>query len=122
MKRIAIACLLMFAALFGCATTPQTPAQAVYAAHGTYTVALTAAVKYAELPRCGQPTSPPLCARPEAIAQLQKADDVAYTALLAAQGIVRSRKTGDAGIPPTVENAIRAVNAFAQIANQLGGR
>lgn len=120
MKRLAIACLLTIAALIGCATTPQTPAQAVYAAQGTYTVVLTAAVNYAELPRCGQPKSPSLCSKPEVIAQLQKADDVAYTALLAAQGIVRSRKPGDTGIQPTVANAIRAVNAFAQIANQLG--
>ena len=50
---------------------------------------------------------------------LRRAHDTA-TALLAAQGIVRSRSSGDTGIKATVDNAIRAVNAFAQIANQLG--
>jgi hypothetical protein len=53
-----LACAVLLQASGGCATAPQNAAQAVYAAHGTYTVALTAAVKYKQLPPCGTPTSP----------------------------------------------------------------
>ncbi len=104
----------------GCATTPQNPAQAVYAAHGTYTVALTAAVKYKQLPPCGTPTSTPLCSKREVVAQLQKADDVAFTALQAAQRIVRSADSGPSTIQTAIFNANQAVQAFASIAQTLG--
>lgn len=104
----------------GCATAPQNPAQAVYAAHGTYTVALTAAVKYKQLPPCGAPTSPALCSKREVVAQLQKADDVAFTALQAAQRIIRSADSGPGTIQTAIFNANQAVQAFASIAKTLG--
>lgn len=92
----------------------------MYAAHGTYTVALTAAVKYKQLPACTAPAAPPLCAKPEVVAQLQRADDVAYSALSAAQKIVRSSSEGASTIQTAIFNANQAVNAFASIAKTLG--
>lgn len=111
---------LALAMLAGCATTPQNPQQAVYAAHGTYTVALTAAVKYKQLPACGKPASPPLCSKPEVVGQLQKADDAAYAALNVAQRVVRSSLEGPGAVAIAVDNATRAVNAFATVAKALG--
>lgn len=113
---------ILFAAalLTACATTPQNPAQAVYAAHGTYTVALTAAVKYKQLPACTLPAAPPLCAKPEVVAQLQRADDAAYTALSTAQKLVRSTTEGAGTIQGAIFNATQAVNAFAAVAKALG--
>jgi len=106
--------------LAGCATAPQNAAQAVYAAHGTYTVALTAAVNYKRLPPCGTPTSPALCSKREVVAQLQRADDVAFTALQAAQRIIRSSDSGPSTIETALFNANQAVQAFASIAKTLG--
>lgn len=120
MKRLIAGAILAIAMLAGCASTPQNPAQAVYAAHGTYTVALTAAVKYKQLPACTQPAAPLLCAKPEVVRQLQQADDVAYTALSTAQRIVRNTNEGASTIQTAVFNATQAVNAFATIAKTLG--
>jgi len=116
MKRLTAAILI---ALAGCTTAPQNPAQTVYAAHGTYTVALTAAVKYKGLPPCGQPASPPLCSKPEVVAQLQKADDTAFLALQAAQRMARSTE-GPGTVQAALFNAEQAVAAFAAIARTLG--
>ena len=121
MKRLALALLLALNIATGCASAPpQNPAQAVYAAHGTYTVALTAAVKYKQLPRCGPATVMPLCSKAEVVADLQKADDVAYAALSAAQAIVRSPNAGAGAIQAALFNANQAVSAFAAIAKTLG--
>lgn len=120
MKRLLTAAILAVAMLAGCATTPQNPQQAVYAAHGTYTVALTAAVKYKQLPACTAPTAPALCSKPAVVAQLQKADDVAFTALSAAQRVVRSSSEGAGTIQTAIFNANQAVGAFAAIAKTLG--
>jgi len=116
MKRLAVISLI---ALAGCTTAPQNPAQTVYAAHGTYTVALTAAVKYKALPPCGRPASPPLCSKPEVVAQLQKADDTAFLALQVAQKLVRSTE-GPSTVQAALFNAEQAVAAFAAIARTLG--
>jgi starvation-inducible outer membrane lipoprotein len=119
MKRLIATAILAIAALAGCASTPQNPQQAVYAAHGTYTVALTAAVKYKALPACTPAPAPLACKKPEVVAQLQKADDTAYAALSAAQKIVRAPEGG--GVVTAIFNAEQAVGAFAAIARTLGG-
>lgn len=120
MKRLIATAILAIAALAGCASTPQNPAQAVYAAHGTYTVALTAAVKYKALPACTASAAPPLCAKPEVVRQLQTADDVAYAALSTAQKVVRSQNEGATTVQTAIFNATQAVNAFAAVAKALG--
>ena len=119
MRKILVAAILAMSLLAGCASTPQNPAQAVYAAHGTYTVALTAAVKYKQLPPCAPPAGPVLCAKPDVVRQLQRADDAAYVALSTAQKMVRSTSEGAGPIQQAVFNATQAVNAFAAIATAL---
>ena len=120
MKKLLFSIILAVAMATGCASAPQNPAQAVYVAHGTYTVALTAAVNYKRLPACGKPTSPPLCSKPEVVAQLQKADDVAFTALQAAQRIIRAPDASATTIQTALFNANQAIAAFEAIAKTLG--
>lgn len=124
MKKLLTTILAMAIALgafaAGCATAPQNAAQAVYAAHGTYTVALTAAVNYKRLPPCNKPPAPALCSKPEVVKQLQQADDVAFTALQAAQRIVRAPDSSAGTIQTAIFNANQAISAFAAIAKTLG--
>ena len=108
---------VLLLALTACASPPQSPAQAVYATQGTYAVALTLAVKYKALPAC-VPTGPPLCKDAKIVADLQKADDVAYDALSAAQRVVRSPGIG-ANVQTLLVAADAAVGAFSSIANRL---
>ena len=119
MKRL-IGALLLAAALAGtgCATAPQTPAQAVYQVQGTYAAALQIAVTYKQLPTCAQPARPALCSQPAVVTQLQKADDVAYAALTAAQNTVRTPGAG-ANLNTALVAAQQAVNAFAAITTTL---
>lgn len=102
-----------------CASAPQTPAQSVYAVQGAYATALSAAVSYKQLPPCYKTGAPALCSDPDIVAKLQKADDVAYAALTAAQNIVR---TPGAGLNATtaINAANQAVQAFASITAYLG--
>ena len=109
MKHLLVALTL---ALASCTTTPDTPAQAVYAIHGTYATALTLAVKYKQLPPC--PTTL-VCSDAAVVKRLQSADDTAYGALRAAQDAVR--KGGSDTTP--VDKARTAVDIFSSLANSL---
>ncbi len=119
MKRLIGALLLAFAlAGLGCATTPQTPAQSVYQVQGSYAAALQIAVTYKQLPSCAQPAHPVLCSDAATVAKLQKADDVAYAALTAAQNIVRSPGAG-ANVQTAIAAAQQATAALASITATL---
>lgn len=121
MKGLIAAAILAIAALAGCQTTPQNPAQAVYAAHGTYTVALTAAVQYKRLPPCAPAVKNIPCSNQAVVADLQKADDTAYAALSVAQRLVRGNESPTA-MAQAIDAAVRAVRAFASIAQRLGSQ
>ena len=114
MKRLIGALLL---AVAGCATAPQTPAQAVYQVQGTYAAALQIAVTYKQLPPCQQ-GGPALCSDKAIVTKLQKADDVAYAALTAAQNTARTPGAG-ANLNTALVAAQQAVNAFAAITTTL---
>ncbi len=99
---------LMLALLLGCASTPQSAQQSVYAAKQSYAIALTVAVAYKQLPACG-PRAPGLCSEPKIVATLQKVD-VASSALLdAAEHVVRTEGAG-----PNVNTALKAANEAVQ--------
>lgn len=100
-------------ALAACAGTPESPSQAVYAAHGAYATTLTAALAYKRLPPC-QRAKPP-CSDPAVVAQLQKADDVAFEALSAAQRAVRTPGFGEDRIQTAIAVANQAIGAFTAI-------
>lgn len=106
-------------AISACATVPQTPAQSVYAMQGAYATALSAAVSYKQLPPCGATGSTQLCSNPAVVSQLQRADDVAYAALMAAQNIVRAPGAG-LNAQTAINAATQAVAAFTSITTTLG--
>jgi len=113
MKTFLAALLLTLAA---CATTPQSPAQAVFLAKTDYAAALTAAVAYKRLPSC-ETAPPPLCSRPATVMQLQKADDAANALLNGAEITVR---TGGSNLDMAITAATQAVAAFTSITKTLG--
>lgn len=101
----------------GCANTPQTPAQSVYAVQGSYAAALNIAVAYKQLPACQQ-GGPVMCSDRAIVTKLQQADDVAYAALTAAQNIVRTPNAG-ANAQTAITAAQQAVTALASITATL---
>lgn len=119
MRKVLFA-LLLFATLtgFGCATAPQTPAQSVYAVQGAYASALSVAVSYKQLPAC-QAGGPVLCSDVGVVKKLQKADDIAYASLTAAQNIVRTPGAG-ANAQTAIAAANQAVQALVAITSTLG--
>ena len=116
MKILILAAAL--AVLGACSSTPANPSpeQVVYKLHGDYATALTAAVAYKKLKPCDGST--PICSDPKVVSQLQRADDMAYSALSAAQKAVR--QSGD---PSSAANLIGsaqlAIGAFVEITTQL---
>lgn len=114
MKRFAAGLLLLLAA---CSTTPQSPAQAVYAVHGNYAAALTIAVAYKQLPDCATTTAV-LCSKKEIVTRLQQADDRAFPLLQAAQNTVRISGSG-ANVQTAIFAAEQAVSALSAITATL---
>lgn len=118
MRRALAVLILAIATGLGCATAPQSPAQAVYQIQGNYAAALQIAVTYKQLPSCAQPVRPMLCSEKGVVAQLQKADDVAYAALTAAQNTARTPGAG-ANLQTALTAAQQATAAFAAITSRL---
>lgn len=114
--RILLAALLAVS-IAGCALFQgnQNPQQAVYAAQSAYAAALQGAVAYHNLPNCDDQGAPPVCARDDVVAALQKADIAAHSALDAAQQTVRTEGFGDDVYQSAVIAAQNAASAFAQI-------
>jgi hypothetical protein len=104
-------------AIAGCAT-PQSSQQSVFQAKTAYAVALTTAVAYKRLPDCA--TRPQPCSDKAVVAQLQKADTVAATALDAAETAVRTPGFGESVIRSSVTAARAGLDAFLSIVNTLG--
>ena len=105
----------------GCTTVgggSTTPAQAVYAAEGAYAAALTVAVAYGKLPRCGA-ASPTLCSQQKVVDQIKLADAVAHTAIFSAQSIVRTQGFGQDAIQSAVATATEAARALSLITSTL---
>jgi hypothetical protein len=118
MKQIArYTAVLLLTLVVGCAST-ATPQQSVFAAKSGYEVALTAAVAYRALPACTATVKPP-CNDPAVVAQLQKAQPAARTALDAAESIVRSPSFGDDVVKSAVTAAQAALAAFTSITSKL---
>jgi len=117
-----IIALLAFVVLtaLGCATTPQSAQQAVFAAKQNYAVALTVAVAYKRLPTCA-PAAPPLCSKPDVVATLQKVDTASSALLDAAENTVRTQGAG-ANVQTAIKAATEAVSAFVTITAALAVR
>lgn len=113
MKRLLAVFVLTLVA--SCASAPQSPQQAVFAAKQDYAVALTAAVAYKRLPPC--PTATKLCKDPKVVAQLQKIDDASAALLDGAEVTVRA---GGGNVAMALQAATQAVSAFTTITKTLG--
>ncbi len=100
-------------------TTPDSPAQAVYAAEGSYAAALRLELAYSNLPRCFASNSPKICSEVSVIKKVQTADNVAWSAIKNAQTAVRTPGYGDSKITTAVASAVALTNSFVEITNQL---
>jgi hypothetical protein len=112
--------LALAASLAACSLqpAPQSPAQAVYAVEGDYTAALSVAVQYRALPPCSSLASG-LCSTPEVLAQLQKGDAAAWSAIAAAQNTVRTPGASSDAKMAALAAAQQETTAFQQIAATL---
>lgn len=116
MKKLLVVALLALAA---CATTsPQSPAQAVYAATLAYDTALSVAVAYRKLPPCVQGGGP-ICSDAAVVAKLQVADISAFAAINAAQRLVRDPKVGESASQAAVATAREALAVLTTITSTL---
>jgi hypothetical protein len=113
-----LALALAPAACAGLQPAPQSPAQAVYAVEGDYAAALAVAVLYRALPPCAAATTA-LCSTPELLAQLEKGDAAAWSAIEAAQSTVRAPGASSNDETAALAAAQQATTAFQQIAATL---
>lgn len=113
MKRLILLAVLLLAACSG----QQKPSAAnqVFAAWNAYEAALIVAVRYNELPRCGRPSSPPLCSDAAIVAQVRTANGAARAALDAAEKTVRDPTLRDDVKLAAVEGATNAIAALQAI-------
>ena len=117
MKKFLAIALLACVVSAGCATTPQSPAQSVYALKSAYAGGLTIAVAYKKLPVCGQ-SAAKLCSSPSVVAQLQDADNKAAPAINAAEKSVRTPGFGF-NVQTLINVANEALVAFLAITAKL---
>ncbi len=109
--------LLLPLFLMACTSTPQTPAQDVYAAESSYASALRIELAYSNLPRCPKAK---LCSDVSVIKKVQKSDDLAWIALKEAETAVRTPGFDDSAVIATVASAKALTGAFVSITDKLG--
>jgi hypothetical protein len=110
--------VLVVVLLAACGQQGPSSASSVYAAKNAYEAALIGAVTYNNLPRCGAPTSPPVCSDQSAVGAIRKANDAARTTLDAAEKTVRDPTvTADtkAAVVLGATNAVSALQAILAI-------
>lgn len=107
------------ALLAGCATgaTGATPSQqnVVLASKNSLVGAQTLAIQYTSLPRCGAPTSPPLCSDAAVVTGIRKANSDAVVALDAAEKAVRDPTATSSAINEAIAAATNAITALQTI-------
>lgn len=111
--------LLLVGLVAACANqnTGPSPANIVYAAKQTFVGAQTLAIQYVSLPRCGQPSSPPLCSDQGVVDAIKKGNNDAVIALDAAEKTVRDPNASGSVVNAAVVGAQNAVAAFTAIVN-----
>lgn len=110
----------MAALVTACGGSAPSAQSDVFAAKTAYGAALTVAVAYNGLPRCGAPTSPPLCSQASVVLQLRKADQVASLAIDQAETVVRSPSSSASMIAAAVQSATGAVKVLQQVEATYG--
>lgn len=92
----------------------------VYAASVGYNAVLVAVVAYNNLPRCGNPASPPICSDKAVIDQIRTSANVANTAIQNAEDLVRGASPDMTIAAAAVAAAKAAETALETAASQLG--
>lgn len=111
--------LLFLPVLFITACTqPETPAQTVYAIESSYAAGLRIELAYSNLPRCHL-TRIPLCSDVAVIKKVQRADNIAYSAIKQAETAVRTQGFNDSKITSAIASAKALTGAFTDITSQL---
>jgi uncharacterized protein YceK len=124
-----ILALLAALAISGCSTIQTAtstvdmtdPSKAAYAAKVTYDASLVLATQYAKLPRCGAPTSPPLCSDRAVLDTMLKLSDAANKATQGAEDAVRSLGAKPSLVRVAIEGAQKSVDVFKQVAQTYAG-
>jgi len=112
LKHLAAAATLL---LWADASVAQSPVEAVYAIESAYAAALTLAIEYAALPRCGTPAARAACSEAAVVERLRVVDAVATSALRGAQLIAR-----DSGASPqTADGAVRVAREAVGVFDAL---
>jgi len=112
LKHLALGAILLLWAAAGAA---QSTVEAVYAVESAYAAALTLAIEYAALPRCGSPAARAACSESAMVERLRVVDAVATSALRGAQLIAR-----DSGASPqTAEGALRVAREAVGVFDTL---
>lgn len=108
------------AACAGSGSGPAPAASDVYSAKAAYSAALGVAVRYNQIPRCGSPTSPPVCSAASVVQQLRKADNVAEASLDQAESVARSPSANASVLAAAVQSATAAVQVLQTILTTYG--
>lgn len=113
--------IALAASLAGCGASSNTPSPAntVIAAKNTFAGIQTLAIQYTSLPRCGAPTSPPLCSDASVVAKIRTGNADAVTALGAAEATVRDPTASTSTVNAAVIGATNAVAALQTILSSL---
>jgi hypothetical protein len=105
--------------LWAGAGAAQSVVEAVYAVESAYAAALTLAIEYAALPRCGTPAARGACSEAAMVERLRIVDAVATSALRGAQLLARDPGASPQATEGTLRVARDAVGVFDTLARSL---
>lgn len=118
MRQIVFAAVIAFG-LTACATQPAKPAPTplaiAYAAEAGFVSSLAIAVNYTNLPRCGQPASPPICSDPSAVAEIRKAATSGRTVINAAIATITAPGVTTDAAKAAATGAVNAAAALRDV-------
>lgn len=97
------------------ATTTMDLQKGAYAAKVSFQAALTGAVFYIELPRCGRPTSPTLCSQQAVVDVMRNSIKAADAGTQAAEDAARSLTSDSTALSALVTAAEKSVTALQAI-------
>lgn len=111
----AVLALPLMLMLAGCPSMQaETPAQHVFALQSEYNGLLAVALAYESQARCSD-VQPQPCSDADVVAEIRKADNDAWAAILSAQEYVRAGHQDDPMISQAAEAAAKAVGLFTTI-------
>lgn len=113
--------MLTVAACGGQSGLPS-PANTVFAAKNTFVGLQTTAIQYTSLPRCGAPTSPPLCSDQATVLTIRKLNNDAVTTLDAAEKTVRDPTSSTSAQQAAANSSTNAVGALQTVLTQTKGK